>query len=200
MFVRVNTVTGAKNMDAGVEILRDKVLPEVSGQKGFRGLTASGNRSTGDFGILGLWETLEDLKASESAVSKLRQETIKAVGGEISVAIMEQVIGEVARAQNMVGCPLRIVRVKMDPAKVDENVEFFRSEVLPEIKAAPGFLAVRNLVDRSTGDAVVGTTWADEDSLRSAEVAAEARRQRATDRGVQISDPIYRTVLFSHLV
>ena len=58
MFVRVNTVTGAKDMDAGVEFLRDKVVPEVRGQKGFRGLTASGNRSTGEFGILSIWESL----------------------------------------------------------------------------------------------------------------------------------------------
>jgi len=200
MFVRVNTVTGAKNMDAGVEFLRDKVVPEVKGQKGFRGLTASGNRSTGDFGILSIWETLEDLKASESAVSKLRQQAIGAIGGEISVTTMEQVVGEVARPQNLVGCPLRIVRVKMDPATIDDTIAFFRSDVLPEMKAAPGFVAVRNLVDRSTGESVVGTIWADEDSMRSSEVAAEARRQRAADRGVQISEPTYRTVLFSHLV
>jgi hypothetical protein len=59
MFVRMNTVTGAENIDAGVTFLQDKVIPEVRGQKGFRGLTASGNRSTGDFGILGLWDTLK---------------------------------------------------------------------------------------------------------------------------------------------
>jgi heme-degrading monooxygenase HmoA len=200
MFVRVNTVTGAKDMDAGVEFLRDKVVPEVSGQKGFRGLTASGNRSTGDFGILSIWESLEDLKASESAASKLRPQAIAVIGGEVSVATLEQVVGEVAKPQNLVGCPLRIVQAKMDPAKVDETIAFFRSDVLPEIKAAPGFLAVRNMVDRSTGDSVVGTIWADEELMRSSEVKAEARRQRAAERGVQISEPRYRTVLFSHLL
>jgi hypothetical protein len=68
------------------------------------------------------------------------------------------------------------------------------------MKAAPGFLAVRNMVDRSTGDGVVGTIWADENSMQSSEVAAEARRERAAARGVKISEPSYRTVLFSHLV
>jgi heme-degrading monooxygenase HmoA len=199
MFVRVNTVTGAKNMDAGVEFLRDKVVQELKGQKGFRGLTASGNRSTGDFGILGLWDSLEDLNASDSAVSKIRQEAIAIIGGEISVATMEQMVGEVARPQNLVGCPLRLVRVKMDPAKVDEHIAFFRSDVLPELKGAPGFLAVRNMVDRSTGEGVVGTIWADEDSMRSSEATAEERRQRAATRGVQLSEPTYRTILFSHL-
>ena len=113
---------------------------------------------------------------------------------------MEQMVGEVARPQNLVGCPLRLVRVKMDPAKVDEHIAFFRSDVLPELKAAPGFLAVRNMVDRSTGDGVVGTIWADEDSMRSSEAAADERRQQAATRGVQLGEPSYRTVLFSHLV
>jgi heme-degrading monooxygenase HmoA len=200
MFVRVNHVTGAQNIDDGVTFLREKVLPEVKGHKGFKGMTASGNRTTGDFGILGLWNTLEDLKASESAVSKIRQETIAIVGGEISVAIMEQVVEEVTGTRNLVGCPLRLVRVKMDPSKVDETIAFFRSDVLPELKAAPGFLAVRNMVDRSTGEGAVGTIWADEDSMRSVEPAAEERRKGAAARGVEVSEPIYRTVLFSHLV
>jgi len=200
MFVRMSTVTAAEDIDAGVAHLRDNVIPELRGQKGFRGLTASGNRSTAEVGILGLWDTLEDLDASESVVSKLRQEAMKAFGGEISVAIMEQVVAEVVAPQDLVGHPLRIVQVKMDPANVDEQVAFFRSNILPELKATAGFLAVRNLIDRSTGQGAVGSIWEDETSMQASEATAEERRQRALERGVQLSDPSYRTVLLSHLV
>src|SRR6476646_3642507 len=110
MFARVNTVTGAKDIDAGVAFMRDKVLPEVQAQKGFRGLTMSGNRSTGEVGILGLWDTLEDLEASDSTISKLRKEVMNVLGGEITVATMEQLLAEVTQPQDMVGHPLRIVR------------------------------------------------------------------------------------------
>lgn len=200
MFVRVNTITGAENIDAGVAHLQDKVIPELLGQKGFRGLTASGNRSTADFGILGLWDTLEDLEASDSVVSKLRQEAMQALGGQISVAIMEQMVAEVVAPQDLVGHPLRIVQVKMDPARVDEHVAFFRSDVVPDLKATSGFLAVRNMIDRSTGEGAVGSIWADEKSMQASEATAEERRQLALTRGVQISDPSYRTILLSHLV
>jgi heme-degrading monooxygenase HmoA len=88
----------------------------------------------------------------------------------------------------------------MDPAKVDEQVDFFRSTVLPELKGTPGFLAVRNMIDRSTGEGGVGTIWADEESMQASEATAEERRQRAADRGVELSDPSYRTILLSHLV
>jgi heme-degrading monooxygenase HmoA len=200
MFVRVNTVTAAEDIDAGVAHLQDKVIPELRGQKGFRGLTASGNRSTADFGILGLWDTLEDLEASDSVVSKLRQDAMKALGGQISVAIMEQMVAEVVAPQDLVGHPLRIVQVKMDPARVDEHVAFFRSDVVPDLKATSGFLAVRNMIDRSTGEGAVGTIWVDEKSMQASEATAEERRQLALARGVQISDPSYRTILLSHLV
>lgn len=199
MFVRVNSVTGARDIDAGVTFLREQVVPELEGQKGFRGLTASGNRETGDFGILGLWDTLEDLEASDSAVSKLRKDAMATLGGQITVEVMEQVVAEVARPQDMVGCPLRILRISMDPAKVDEHVSFFLTDVLPEFKAAAGFLAVRNLLNRATGESLVGTVWADEDSLRADEARAGARRQRALARGLQIGEPSYRTVLLSTL-
>jgi heme-degrading monooxygenase HmoA len=196
----VNTVTGAENIDAGVAHLQDKVVPELRGQKGFRGLTASGNRSTADFGILGLWDTLEDLEASDSVVSKLRQEAMQALGGQISVAIMEQMVAEVVAPQDLVGHPLRIVQVKMDPARVDEHVAFFRSDVLPDLKATSGFRAVRNMIDRSTGEGAVGSIWADEKSMQASEATAEERRGSALTRGVEISDPSYRTILLSHLV
>jgi heme-degrading monooxygenase HmoA len=176
------------------------VVPEFSGQKGFRGLSASGNRSTGEFGILGLWETLEDLEASNSTVSKLRADVMKVLGGEITVQTMEQTLAEVVLQRDMVGCALVIVRAKMDPDRVDEHLAVFRSEVAPAILAMPGLVSIRQFVDRSTGDGVVGTVWSDEESARESRAAAEERRQEAAERGVQLGDPSFRTILFNHLV
>ena len=200
MFVRVNAVTGAQEMDAGVGVLRDEVVPELLGQKGFRGVTASGNRSTGEFGIIGLWETLEDLEASTSTVSKLRTDVMKVVGGEIAVQTMEQTYVHVGQPQDTVGCPLVIVRATMDPDRVDEHLAVFRSEVAPVIEAMPGLVALRQLVNRTTGEGTVGTVWTDEESMRASRAAAEERRQEAAARGVQLSDPSLRTVLFTHLI
>ena len=116
MYVRVNTVSGATDIDAGIAALRDKVVPALMDEKGFRGLTVAGNHSTGEVGILGFWETREDLDGSEGAVSQFRQETMEALGGSISVAVMEQVVNEIGDAPPAVGNPLRIVTVTMEPA------------------------------------------------------------------------------------
>jgi heme-degrading monooxygenase HmoA len=200
MFARVSTVTGAQDMDAGVALLRDRVEPEAERHHGFRGLTASGNRSTGEFGVLGLWETLEDLEASGGAISKLRADVMRVLGGEITVETMEQTLAEVVQPRDMVRCTLVIVRAKMDADQVDEHLAVFRSEVAPTILAMPGLVSIRQFVDRSTGDGVVGTVWSDEESARASRAAAEERRRGAAERGVQLSDPSFRTILFSHLV
>ena len=64
----------------------------------------------------------------------------------------------------------------------------------------PGLLALRQLVNRTTGQGTVGTVWTDEESMQASRAAAEERRQEAAERGVQLSDPSFRTVLFTHLI
>jgi len=199
MFVRINSASGVKDFDVAVAMLKEKVLPALESNKGFRGLTASGNTETGDFAVLSLWETEEDLDASESAVTGLREETMETAGGSVTVTKMEQIAGAVGDTPPAPGCLLRIVSVKMDPARVDEQAEFFRSQVLPGIKASPGFRGARNMIDRKTGIGNVGTIWADEESLKANEKDADERRERARAQGVELGEPQYRTILFTHL-
>jgi len=52
MHARVMTFSGAKNIDDGLVFLREKAMPIVSAQQGYRGLTASADRNGGVFGIL----------------------------------------------------------------------------------------------------------------------------------------------------
>ncbi|MDP9337009.1 MAG: hypothetical protein M3Q30_27355, partial [Actinomycetota bacterium] len=86
-----------------------------------------------------------------------------------------------------------------DPAKIDENFAFFKSDVLPRIKANAGFQSVRNMLNRETGHGLVGTAWANEDAMKTAAAEAQARRQEAIARGVSFGDTSYREILFSDL-
>jgi hypothetical protein len=70
--------------------------------------------------------------------------------------------------------------------------------VLPQIKAGPGLLAVRQMVNRQTGEALVGTAWADRASMRTAADAA-AERQRSTDLPVTIVSRSEREIVFVDL-
>ena len=200
MHARITTVTGATKIDEGVEHLRDQVVPELQQQKGYRGLTANGDRAAGIVGVLTLWDTQDDLDASESMVEKVRREAVAAFGGSTqTVERFEQTVAEVGPNPPTLGSKLQIRRVKMDPARVEDNLAFFRSTVLPDIMATPGFQSVRQMINRSTGEGVVGTIWADDESLRTATAKADDRRAMVEARGVEFGEVSNRELIFHAL-
>jgi heme-degrading monooxygenase HmoA len=188
MHARLTTVTGATDIEGGVAYLRDSVLREVQQQKGFRGLTVSADRSTGLVVVLALWESEADLDASESVADKARGESLKVLGGQARVERFEQTVWEVGQVPPKPGSKLHIRPFKMDPSRVDDNLAFFKETVLPDIKATGGFMSVRQLLNRKTGEGRVGTVWADAESLEIAVAKSDQRRPKAVERGVEFGD------------
>jgi heme-degrading monooxygenase HmoA len=196
MHNRVLTFTGAKNIDDGVAFVRDNAVPVLQKQRGYRGTTASADRDGEVLGILSLWETEADRDASFGPLAELRQQGLDVVGGELTVENFEQLVEEMASPPT-VGSALMVTRISMDPAKVDENLGFFKSEVLPRISAAPGFLALRNMMDRKTGRGLVGSAWADQEAMKNAAAQGQARRDEGRARGVSFDGDSFREVVFA---
>lgn len=197
MYARISTITGATDIDGGIAFLRDQAVPQLQQQKGFRGLNASGDRKAGVVTVLSLWETEADLDASESAADKTRGDAVRVIGGDVSVERFEQTVWERSETAPEPGARLHIRHISMDPSRVDENLEFFRQTVAPQIKANPGFRGLRQLINRSTGDGRVGTVWEDQESLEAALAQSAERRAAAADRGVQFGDDQVLEVLFA---
>lgn len=198
MYARVLTFSGVNDIDAGVRFMQETAQPVVREQRGYQGMTASADRANGILGALSLWETEADRDASESALGKTRQEATALLGAELTVATMEELVVEMTRPPG-IGSPLMLTRVSMDPAVIDENAEFFRREIVPQIKATPGFRALRNMINRQTGEGMVGTIWDDDQTMRAAADDAMARRQQAVGRGVTFGDITYREVVYIDL-
>jgi heme-degrading monooxygenase HmoA len=199
MHTRVVTFTGAKDIDAGVSFVRDKVLPLLSEQKGYRGMTVSADRDGGVFAVLSLWDTAEDRDATESILAPLRREGAEIIGGDVTVETFEQLASEVGESPPGPGSALLVARISMDPDKVDDNLAFFKSEVAPRIKASPGFQALRNMMNRSTGEGLVGTVWADDASRKQGADEAMARRDEAAARGVNFGERSFRELLLADM-
>lgn len=186
MFVRITTVTGARNLDAGIEYLRQEVVPQLRGQNGFRGLAVSGDPVTGLAHILAQWATRSDLDASESAVDKARHEAVEVMGGQVTVERFEQLLWEGSGTLPGPGARLHIRHIRMAPELIEENFTYFKESVLPQIRSNPGFLGVRLLVDRATGDSRVGTMWADEAAMRASLADSDRRRDAAAEHGINL--------------
>jgi heme-degrading monooxygenase HmoA len=198
MFARVITFRGAEHIEDGVTFVREKVLPVISGLQGYKGLTISADRSAPLVGILSLWESEDARKASEAALNDARQEGNAVIGGQMTVENYEEVMAEMA-GQPGPGAALLVQRVSMDPGVMKDNEAFFAREVAPRIKANPGFVGLRQLVDRDAGRAIVGTMWSDRSALDAALADAESRRDEARGRGVNFDDVSKREILFTDL-
>jgi hypothetical protein len=194
MQVRAITITGVANVDAGVGLIHDQVLPICQAQKGYRGTTVSADRANSLVGIITMWETLEDREASNDALAQSRIDVANAVGGSFTVENYEQVVLE-AVAMPAVGSALSVARLSMSPDQVDENIDYFKSTALPEMLATPGVQAVRNLVNRETGQAIVGVVFSDADALSAAAGAAVSRREAAAARGITFESVSIREIL-----
>jgi heme-degrading monooxygenase HmoA len=198
MFTRTVTFTGATDLDAGLSYLRDTVVPLLRQQNGLRGISASVDRSGGVMGVLTVWDSEAARDASESPMGKVRAEAQRVIGGEVTVEYFEELLVVTDRPP-AVGDLLLLRRNSMDPALIDENLDYFRREVLPQMKASPGFRSLRSMVNRQTGEGMVGTVWADETTLDGAAVAAEARRQEAAQHGVALREQSRREIVYVEL-
>ena len=194
MYARIVQSNAATDIDGGVAFVRDTVVPIIRQQHGYRGLIASADREAKVFGVLSLWADKADLDASDSAMAKTRAEGQKVIGGELTAEGFEEVLFEATQPPTA-GTALLVRRLAMDPGKVDDNIEFFRTTILPQITATAGFRGVRQLINRETGDAIVGTLWDDAAAMDKAAIEAEQRQAQAAGR-VTFRDQTRREILF----
>jgi heme-degrading monooxygenase HmoA len=199
MYTRVVTLNGVQDIDALLAHLQDTALSALRAQKGYKGFSVSADRANGLMGTLSMWDTEADRDASDSALAKLREDAVAKFATDMKVDSLEDRVVEMSKPPTA-GARLMVTRVSMDPAKVDQNLERFKQEVVPQIKAAPGFRTLRNMINPQTGEGIVGTMWDDEQSMQAAAEAAMARRPEATALGVNFGETSYREILFIDMV
>ena len=197
MYARNINFTGT-DVDRALEFIDKEVAPVALQQKGSRQLAAAGDRSSGVLSILSVWETLEDLQASDSALAKFREEGVERFGGQLeSVDVFEQIVMELGKNPPQPGCPIRIQNTSLPVDKVDELIDYFRSEVLPQMLSNPDVRAVRNLINRQTGQGRVSMVFSDRAALEASESARKERMATATERGIQFGEARVLEVLYN---
>jgi heme-degrading monooxygenase HmoA len=85
VYARISTLEGPpENIDEGLRQVREKVLPQIQQQEGFKGIVALADRQTGKTLGITFWESEEALKASEEAADRLRQDSAEAMSDTIA--------------------------------------------------------------------------------------------------------------------
>ncbi|WP_092608368.1 hypothetical protein [Raineyella antarctica] len=197
MYSRETTTQGSYDPAALVEQINNTILPGISHRNGFRGINVSGDPSTGTAWILTNWDTVEDLVASRQDADQLRRQATQALGGTVlGVREWDLPVVHVSDRPPTPGLPINVNRHFYDPTQLHEVVSFFAWVAEPMYRSSPGYRSVRMLVDRTTGEVLVGSVWDDEASLEEGFSRLEPIRDRAVEKGMKFVERTRREVIF----
>jgi hypothetical protein len=176
MYARSSTFRGRPDsIDAGIEFVRDEVLPTMLVMDGCVGLSMLANRETGLCITTSAWHSLETRNDSEQQVGELRAGIGERLGGAPEVDTWE--IALLHRDHwSTEGACVRATWVQADPAEIDRLVDFTKTTTLPMLDDVPGFCSASVLIDRGTGKGVVAVSF---------DTAAAEENSRGTARGLR---------------
>jgi hypothetical protein len=85
LHARMSTLEGSPDeMDEGLRDVKERVLPVLQQQDGFKGFIAFGNRQSGELIGITFWESEQAMRASEEVGARTRSETAEDTGDTIA--------------------------------------------------------------------------------------------------------------------
>jgi hypothetical protein len=190
MYARSTTVTAdPQRLDEGIAHIRDEVLPAVTGMPGSMGLSMLCDRDSGRCIVTAGWDSAETLAASRETVRAMRDRAAQVLGSS-DFDVQEWEITALHRAHAAPeGACCRVTWSRIDPARMDEMTETFRTGIIPRLDDIPGFCSVSLMGDRQTGLAVLTATYDDRAALEgSAGTVQGMREQFARQLDLQVTD------------
>jgi heme-degrading monooxygenase HmoA len=186
MHVRITTITGATDLDAGLEEVRQR-SGYIRKLSGCQGLALAVDRIGKKAHVITVWDSEGDIDAADAdpQVQEIRAK------GKVAFGATDQNAErfEVATAGGVVseGNSLLTRYFSVDPGRADEILERFRNEVLPDIEGMAGFVTAAQFIDRATGRGATGTVWEDDASREAANEATQKYRDAV--EGVTFEEP-----------
>jgi heme-degrading monooxygenase HmoA len=94
-FVRVVRLhTDPEKLDQLIGFVRDKAVPKIRDQKGFRSVWSIVDRTTGFVNTLTAWESAADRETSKAALAGIRDEASRLAGSPVRIEEYEQLVVE----------------------------------------------------------------------------------------------------------
>jgi quinol monooxygenase YgiN len=200
MYARSTTFqANLRMMDAGIEFLRGEVVPAVQAMPGCIGLSMMADRSSGRCIVTSSWDSMDDMRASDEAVSPMRMKAGKLLGGmpfveEWEIAAMHR------HHHSHQGACVRATWMHGAAADLDRGVDLFRMVTMPAMESLDGFCSASLFLDRSTGRAVISATYDSRELMTSSrELAMDLRVRTAREARVDILDVAEFDLLLAHL-
>lgn len=186
-------------IDEGIRFITDDVMPTITRMPGCVGLSMLADRTSGRCIATSAWIDEAAMRDSDATLAPMRQRAGEILGGAPQVDEWEIAVLHREHRTSDSTCA-RCTWVQMDPSRVDEVIEMFRSQVLPAAEDLSGFCSASLLVDRRSGRAVSTTAWDSREAMEASRDAAMRLRTAVTDRtGGQVLDVAEFDMVMAHL-
>ncbi len=202
MYARFLRLRGdASKADAAIENYQSRVAPALREQAGYAGARLLVDRAQGRSMSVTFWRDEESARASEAALSGVRRDAVSAFGADDPVSEYFEVMTQHRPLPTEAGNWVRVTNLAGDPAKVDEGVAHYNSQVIPGVEALAGFRAAVLFVDRTSGNSVSVTVWTTKSDLdASADAGSTIRAAAAAVMGAASPEVESFEVGFAELV
>jgi quinol monooxygenase YgiN len=186
-------------MDAGIDYVRDTVMPAVQQMDGCVGLSMLCDRASGRCIVTTAWADADALHRSAEGVMSMRARAAEIMEGEAEVQEFEIAVLHRMHGLHHGACA-RVIWTQGDPAQMDRMVDTFRMSMIPRVEELPGFCSLSVMIDRATGRCATAVTYDSRESMKEAERPGMAMRQEFTEQmGMTVSDVSVFDVALAHL-
>ena len=198
MYARSTTISGDPDaLDAGIVFVQDEVMPTILAVDGCVGMSLVADRETGRIIATSSWESQEAMAASRDQLAPMRSRGGEILGGSPEIEEWEVVVMHRDHPTTDESC-CRITWAR--PRDLDRMLEMWRSTLLPQIEAMPGFGSASMLVDRDSGIMCGTVSFDSRAALEASRGAAAALREKAVrEAGSEILDVAEFDLVLAHL-
>ena len=128
---RSTTIQARKTeVDAGIRYVTEEVMPAIMAMDGCVGLSMLVDREAGRCIATSAWTDEQSMRAADEALRPMRERAGTVLGGKPTVDEWEIAVLHRDHRTNDSTC-VRCTWLQMDPGRIDDTIERFRSEVLP---------------------------------------------------------------------
>src|ERR1700756_4350936 len=199
MRARVNLITADPDRMADtIGYIKNSGRPAGDSMDGSLGLSLYANAEIGVAVLESFWASREALIHSEQMAAPRRTDVVRRAVGTVSVERYRVPVYE-REAPLDAAAGLRLTRMDVDTARIEDTVECFGATVVPRLADAVGFCGALLLVDRDTRRSISETMWDSHRALAASRGEAAAvrvetvRSTGALIRAVEEYDLVFST-------
>jgi hypothetical protein len=188
-----------ESIDAGIDFVRDELMPMAMSMPGCMGLSMMADRHGGRVIATTSWESMDRMRASSDQIRPMRERGGEVLGGAPFVEEWEVAVVHRDHPTRTGAC-MRCTWFRIDPMQIDRVIETFRMGAMPAMESLSGFCSASLFVNREMGRAVSNAVYDSMDTMaRSREGAKVIRVEAARDAQADVLDVCEFELAIAHL-